>query len=66
MLRSVDKKNKRSGLAQVLSPMASYVALPEAEKRTDIKLGESADAQKATDRSLKALIDSLRNGRNGR
>ncbi len=28
----VDKKNNRSGLAQVVSQMASYVALPEAER----------------------------------
>lgn len=41
--------------------------------KTDIKLGELAEAQKelaeaqkSTDRSLKAFINSLRNGRNGR
>jgi hypothetical protein len=34
--------------------------------KTDTKLAELAAAQKATDRSLKALIDSLRHGRNGR
>ena len=34
--------------------------------QTDTKLGELAQAQKETDRSLKALINSLRQGRNGR
>ena len=40
--------------------------LAKAQTRTDIKLAELAKAQKATDRSLKAFIDSLRHGRNGR
>ena len=34
--------------------------------RTDTKLKELTQAQKETDRSLKALINSLRHGRNGR
>ena len=34
--------------------------------KTDTRLAELAAAQKATDRSLKAFIDSLRSGRNGR
>ena len=33
--------------------------------KTDTRLAELAKAQKATDRSLKGFIDSLRNGRNG-
>ena len=33
--------------------------------RTEARLEELARAQKDTDRSLKALINSLRNGRNG-
>ena len=34
--------------------------------KTDTKLAELAQAHKATERSLKAFIDSLRQGRNGR
>ena len=34
--------------------------------KTDTRLAELAEAQKATERSLKALMDSLRTGRNGR
>ena len=34
--------------------------------KTDTRLAELATAQRETDRSLKAFIDSLRRGRNGR
>ena len=34
--------------------------------QTDLQLKELAQAQKETDRSLKALITTLRNGRNSR
>ena len=42
------------------------VTRAEFQKRTDTKFAELAQAQKATERSLKAFIDSLRHGRNGR
>ena len=34
--------------------------------KTDVTLAELAEAQKGTDRTLKAFIASLRGGRNGR
>jgi chromosome segregation ATPase len=40
--------------------------LAEYQKRTDIALTELAQAQKETQQSLKAFINSLRHGRNGR
>ena len=53
------------------------VALAESARHTDARFGELAQhmdagfaelrqAQKATEKSLKAFIDSLRHGRNGR
>ena len=40
--------------------------LAEAQKRTDVKLTELAEAHKDTERTLKAFINSLRHGQNGR
>src|SRR5438552_15240088 len=45
--------------------MRMLVKSAEAQKRTDLRLAELAAAQRATDRSLKAFIDSMRHGRNG-
>jgi hypothetical protein len=36
------------------------------QKRNDVAIAELRHAQKDTDKSLKAFIDSLKHGRNGR
>ncbi len=47
-------------LATVVEEMAEF------QKRTEIRFAELAEAQKGTERTLKAFIASLRHGRNGR
>ena len=50
-----------------LAELAATVGgLAGGQKRTDAALAELAQAHKATERSLKAFIDSMRHGRNGR
>ena len=63
----------QQGMRMLVKTDTKIAEVAEAQKRTDIKLAELAEvhkelaqAQKATDRSLKAFIDSLRHGRNGR
>ena len=51
------------GLAELRTNVAQ---LAVAQKRTDARVADLAQAQKATERSLKAFIDSMRHGRNGR
>src|SRR5207249_4668593 len=49
----------QQGMRMLDKTETKHVELADAQK-------ELADAQKATDRTLKAFINSLRNGRNGR
>jgi hypothetical protein len=42
------------------------VELKESQKRTDVKMAELAEAQKETQKSLKAFLNSFRHRRNGR
>ena len=62
----------QQGMRILAKTQSELADLAKAQKRTEIRLAELAEtqkelaaAQKATDRSLKTLIDSLRNGRNG-
>lgn len=59
---AMDKRFDRriNGIAKILQQGMKMLA------RTDTHLAELAAAQKETDRELKALIRSLRNGGNGR
>src|SRR5262249_31591537 len=70
----------QQGMRMLVKTDTKLAAIADAQRRTDIRLAELAKtqkdltaaqkdlaaAQKATDRSLKAFIDSLRQGRNGR
>ena len=66
--RRMDKIDKGlDGITKLLQQgMRMLVKTAEAQKRTDIALAELAQAQKETQRSLKAFINSLRHGGNGR
>ena len=65
--RRMDKFDKRlDGISKLIKQgMRILAQTAEAQKRTDMRSAELAQAQKETQRSLKALINSLRNGRNG-
>ena len=63
----------QQGMRMLAKTDTKLSELAEAQKRTDVKLSELAEAQKEltkaqkeTDRSLRAFINSLRHGRNGR
>ena len=77
--RRMDKFDKRlDGISKLIKQGMRILAetadaqkrtdrrLAEYQKRTDIALAELAQAQKETQQSLKAFINSLRHGRNGR
>ena len=55
----------QQGMRMLVKTDTKLAAIAEAQKRTEAKFGELAVAQRATERSLKAFIDSLRHGRNG-
>ena len=62
----------QQGMRMLVKTDIQLKEVAEAQKLTDRRLAELAGeqkelaaAQKATERSLKAFIDSLRNGRNG-
>jgi hypothetical protein len=54
------------GMRMLNKTQTELAEMAKAQKELAGELKELALAQKATDRSLKASIDSLRNGRNGR
>ena len=63
----------QQGVRSLVKIHAEVGGIAKAQKRSDAKFAELAqaqrelaEAQKATDRSLKNLIDHLRTGRNGR
>ena len=67
------RKLLKQGMRMVVKTNSNLAELSSAQKRTDarlsrldVKLAELADAHKATERSLKAFINSLRRGSNGR
>jgi len=61
------------GMRMLAKTDKTLAELAQAQKRTDSRLSELAQAQKelvqaqrATERTLKSFIDSMRHGRNGR
>ena len=56
----------QQGMRILVKNQSEISELTKAQKRTDTKLAELAEAQKETQRSLRAFMNSLRNGRNGR
>ena len=63
----------QQGMRMLVKSQSEIVELRKAQRRTDAKLAELAEAQKElaeaqkeTQRPLRAFMNSLRNGRNGR
>ena len=70
--RRMDKVDRRlAGISKLLQQgmrmlVKTDTNIAKLARRTDAALAELAAAHKETERSLKAFINSLRNGRNGR
>jgi len=56
----------QQGMRILVKNQSEAAELRKAQRRTDDKLAELADAQKETQRTLRAFIASLRTGPNGR
>jgi len=56
----------QQGMRILVKNQSEIAELRKAQRRTDTKLAELAEAQTETQRTLRAFIASLRNGRNGR
>ena len=56
----------QQGMRILVKNQSEIAELRKAQRRTDTKLAELAEAQTETQRTLRAFIARLRNGRNGR